>query len=152
MRKLRLPQRKLQLALPHPLNRNSSFTMNACIFGVATGLAILAVGRFLSKRKFLAGRSSLADFELVALFNANGHQFSERALAILVEMGKCYGIPYAKLRPEDRFKGGLAEIDSWRAGLGSMRFQHFLTTEFGSKSPINRRSITIRELFRELGV
>lgn len=126
--------------------------MYPTILGVAIGILILTIGRFVSKRRFLSGRASLTDVELTALFNSNDVLLSQRAFSMLVLIGKCYGVSYAKLRPNDSFKGGLAEIDSWRGGLGSMRFQHFLTMEFGSKSPINRRTITIEGLFRELGL
>jgi len=126
--------------------------MYTTILGFSIGLLILIVGRFASKRKFLSGRENLTDVELIKLFSSDSIQRGERVISVLIVVGRCYGVSYKKLRPSDYFKGGLSEIDSWRAGVGSIRFQHFLVMEFGSKSPINKRLITIEGLFRELGI
>ena len=126
--------------------------MYLIFLGIAIGLLILAIGRVVSKSRYLYGRANLTDIELEELFASSGVPLSRRAFTTVILIGKCYGVSYAKLRPTDYFKGGLAEIDSWRGGVGSMRFQHFLTMEFGSSSPINKRTISIGGLIRELGI
>ncbi len=117
--------------------------------GGALGLVALFAGRFSARWSLLGGRKNLPDPELVGIFGEQGTLVGSRQITILREIGRCYRVPYGKLRPGDRFKDGLRKVDSWCFGLGARQLETILGEDFDIDVALKESRISIAELLRK---
>jgi hypothetical protein len=97
-----------------------------------------------ARRGTVAGRPSLNDEDLIKQFAAAVPP--RTILNVLKLVGECYGIPYAKIRPEDCLIQDYSKADSWRFDQGAERLDEALRTGFNIVVPGNLKSMKIREL------
>jgi len=106
-----------------------------------------AIGYFFwqhARREIVGGRQPLNDEDLIKQFAAEVPPSA--ILDVLKLIGECYGIPYAKIRPDDCLMQDYSKADSWRFDLGAERLDEALRTGFNIVVPGNLKSMRIREL------
>jgi hypothetical protein len=119
------------------------------IIGVLLLLSIAAVFMFtrIARKRVLGVREEIPDAKLVELFGAVPLP-SETILEILQQIGACYGIAYAQLRPDDCFISQLSKIDSWRLDAGAEKLEKSLREKFEVTIPHGLKTFTILDLLK----
>ena len=117
--------------------------------GVLLLLSVTAVFMFtrIARRRVLGVREEIPDAKLVELFSAVSLP-SETILGILRQIGACYGIAYAQLRPDDCFISLLSKIDSWRFDAGAEKLEKSLREKFEVTIPHGLKKFTILDLLK----
>jgi len=60
--------------------------------------------------------------------------------------GECYGIPYAKIRPEDCIIKDYSKADSWQLDAGAERLDEALKIKFNIMVPEKLESMKVKDL------
>lgn len=125
--------------------------MTTIIIGILVLLGVTAVFMFtrIAKKRVLGVREEIPDAKLVELFSAVALP-SETILQILRQIGACYGIAYARLRPDDCFITQLSKIDSWRLDEAAETLERSLREKYEVTIPRGLKTFTILDRLKSV--
>jgi len=101
----------------------------------------------IAQKRVLGVREEIPNAKLVEMFRSVALP-NETILAILKQIGACYGIAYPQLRPDDCFITQLSKIDSWRFDAGAEKLEKWLRGKFGITIPQGLKTFTVLDLLK----
>jgi hypothetical protein len=111
------------------------------------GIAVVLMFSHIARKCVLGVREEIPDAKLVELFSSSSLS-AEATLALLKQIGACYGIAYSQLRPDDCFITRLSKVDSWRFDAGAEKLEKWLRDNLGIAIPDGLKTFTILDLLK----
>lgn len=118
---------------------DNRFLLLAFIILIAS--ALIWLGRYTSRQKFIKGRSPLS-FEEIQSSMAPGISLNTLAPVFDV-LGEAYGVDPRLIRPDDSFKS-FFDLDSWTLDAGTEKINKWLTSQGIQKT--NGQLVTVFDL------